>query len=61
MFPPWPWLSAPPRQAWVDGQDAAKKFRRIEKNARKEFDQRFWWAPGDPLPERAPDLGAVGG
>ena len=46
-------------QAWVDGPDAAKKFRRIEKNARKEFDQRFWWKPGELAPERAPDLAAA--
>ena len=46
-------------QAWADGGDAERKFRRIEKKAKKEFGQRFWWPPGQALPERAPDLGAA--
>jgi hypothetical protein len=29
---------------------------RMEKRARKEWDQGYWWAPGAGLPERAPDL-----
>ena len=45
---------------WYDESiRAAKKFRRIEKASRKEFNQKFWWKPGEPLPERAPDLAAV--
>lgn len=36
--------------------------RRMEQRARKDFNQRFWWEPGDALPDRAPNLGAaVGG
>jgi hypothetical protein len=34
---------------------------RMEKRARKEWEQEYWWSPGDGLPERGPDLGqAVG-
>lgn len=36
--------------------------RRMERRARKEFNQRFWWEPGEMTPDRAPNLGAaVGG
>lgn len=36
--------------------------RRMEQRARKEFNQRFWWEPGEAVPDRAPNLGAaVGG
>src|SRR3546814_4755467 len=30
--------------------------RRMKRRARNEFDQEFWWEPGDKVPERAPDL-----
>ncbi len=29
--------------------------RRMKKRARDEFDQKFWWNPGDPTPDRAPN------
>jgi len=32
-----------------------------KQNARRDYDQEFWWKPGAPLPERAPDLAAVAG
>jgi len=48
-------------QEWIDGGDASARFRRVERNARKEFDQRFWWRPGASAPRRAPDLGAATG
>lgn len=36
--------------------------RRMERRAKKEFNQSFWWEPGEKLPGRAPNLGAaVGG
>lgn len=36
--------------------------RRMEQRARKDFNQRFWWEPGEAVPDRAPNLGAaVGG
>ena len=34
-------------------------FRRQEENLRKNTGQKFWWHPGDAVPERAPDLGAA--
>lgn len=34
-------------------------FARYERRLKKEFGQTFWWAPGDGLPERAPDLGRL--
>ncbi|NIA67578.1 hypothetical protein HBA54_03145 [Pelagibius litoralis] len=41
--------------AWIDGEDAERRFRRIERSAKRDFDQRFWWRPGTPVPSRAPD------
>lgn len=35
--------------------------RRMKTRARKEFNQSFWWEPGDTTPDRAPDLGAAVG
>jgi len=35
--------------------------RRMERRAKKEFNQSFWWEPGDTLPDRGPDLGAAVG
>jgi hypothetical protein len=34
---------------------------RMRARAMKEWGQDYWWAPGDGLPERAPNLGAMGG
>lgn len=40
---------------------AYQKFRRIERNAYKNYGQKFWWRPGETSPSRAPDLkSAVG-
>lgn len=36
--------------------DWRRSFQRMERRARKDFGQRYWWGPGDLLPERAPDL-----
>lgn len=48
--------------AWADGGDAEARFRRIERAAQRDFDQRFWWPPGQFVPERAPRAAAaVGG
>lgn len=30
--------------------------RKMKRRAEKEYDQEFWWEPGEPLPDRAPDL-----
>jgi hypothetical protein len=32
---------------------------RMKQRAQKDFGQKYWWAPGDTLPARAPDLGAA--
>lgn len=34
---------------------------RVENKAKKDWRQDWWWRPGDAAPDRAPDLGAVGG
>ena len=34
---------------------------RIQNLARKQWGQEYWWAPGEAVPERAPDLSAVTG
>ena len=41
--------------------EAIARFRRIEKRARKDFDQRYWSRPGRGLPQRAPDFSAAAG
>lgn len=34
---------------------------RQRKRAAKDWDQDYWWEPGEAVPERAPDLSAIGG
>jgi hypothetical protein len=35
---------------------------RMQKRAQKDWNQGFYWAPGEALPDRAPDFGnAFGG
>jgi hypothetical protein len=34
---------------------------RMQQRAAKEWGQRFWWAPKDKVPQRAPDLAAAAG
>ncbi len=42
--------------------DANARFRRIEKRATKDFNQRFFARPGRGVPQRPPDLrAALGG
>lgn len=36
--------------------DAHDAFRRMEKNALREYDQRYWWKPGKLTPDRAPNI-----
>lgn len=38
--------------------DHARKWRRLENNARRDFGQEFWWRPGETAPARGPDAGA---
>lgn len=35
--------------------------RKMRATARKNFDQAYWWKPGEGLPSRAPDLEAIDG
>lgn len=35
--------------------------RSMEKRARTKYGQEFWWEPGEPLPERAPDISTAVG
>lgn len=39
--------------------DWRRSFLNMERKARQDYGQRFWWRPGDAGPERAPDLGAA--
>lgn len=39
--------------------DAQKKYNRQTRKRKKDFGQDYWWAPGDILPERAPDFSAT--
>lgn len=34
---------------------------RQQSKAQKDWNQGYWWAPGETMPDRAPDLTAVGG
>lgn len=35
--------------------------RKMKRRSEKEFGQKYWWEPGEPVPERAPDLTAMAG
>jgi len=45
-------------QVWADPH-AQRRFRTVERRALREFDQEFWWAPGEAAPRRGPDLGVL--
>jgi hypothetical protein len=48
-------------QAMID-PNYRQSFDRYEKRMKKDFGQTFWWAPGDGLPTRAPNMNrAIGG
>jgi len=36
--------------------DAAARFRRQERRFERDYDQSYWWRPGERLPDRGPDL-----
>ena len=42
-------------------QNANDRFRRIQRRRAKEYNQDYFWQPGEATPDRAPDLTAVGG
>lgn len=35
--------------------------RKMKKRARKDWEQEYWWDPGDTLPDRAPNMKAAAG
>jgi len=41
--------------------DAYRNFRRIEKRRMREYDQEYWWRPGQAQPDRAPNILGVTG
>ncbi|MDE0811745.1 MAG: hypothetical protein OSB69_20870 [Alphaproteobacteria bacterium] len=54
------------RLAWdnlkrMTDPEADASFRRFEDKRLREFDQEHWYAPGELLPDRAPDLGKAFG
>lgn len=42
-------------QKWVD-PDAIEKMRRTEARFKREYDQKYWWRPGQKTPARGPDF-----
>jgi hypothetical protein len=48
-------------QWWADPK-AGQRFRQAERRALREYEQEFWWAPGEAGPRRAPAAAAaIGG
>ena len=45
-------------QRFVDPR-AGRRFRQLERRYRREFGQRFFWKPGQTLPQRPPDFGSA--
>ncbi|MEH7904344.1 hypothetical protein V7794_24520 [Rhizobium laguerreae] len=45
-------------QAMID-PNYRQSFNRYERRMKKDFGQTFWWAPGDGLPQRAPEIGKI--
>ena len=45
-------------QSLID-PEAHKSFRRQIQSRRKDYNQSYWWEPGEPRPQRSPDLGAI--
>ena len=47
---------------WYADPNAARQFRQLERRRLREYEQEFWWAPGDAAPRRAPaGLATIGG
>jgi uncharacterized protein YoaH (UPF0181 family) len=47
-------------QWWADPQ-AGRRFRDAERRALRDYEQEFWWAPGEAAPRRAPSAAAAMG
>ena len=45
-------------QSMVD-PDAHKAFRRLMQSRRKDYNQSYWWEPGQSSPNRTPNIGAI--
>jgi hypothetical protein len=46
---------------YIADPEAHRRFRDMERRARRDYDQGYWWRPGDLGPARAPELeGAAG-
>jgi hypothetical protein len=39
--------------------DAEKKYRRLMRKRAVEYNQDYWWRPGEPLPRRAPEFEGI--
>jgi uncharacterized protein YoaH (UPF0181 family) len=55
----WYTRAAMDRMVWDQLQemldpDAGRRFRQMERRAYRDFNQEFWWRPGDASPARAP-------
>jgi len=35
--------------------------RKMKQRSEREFGQKYWWEPGEPIPDRAPDMTAMAG
>ena len=62
----WPVRAAADRLAWDNLQrfldpDAEKQFRAAEKRQQRSYGNASWWARGDMLPRRAPDISNIAG
>lgn len=51
----WDHMVADTLQRWLD-PEAEQQFRRLEKRYERDYGTPSFWAPGEPLPRRAPDL-----
>ena len=47
-------------QVWAD-PTAHQRFREMERKNLQEYDQKYWWSPGDTGPSRAPSIRAAAG
>jgi hypothetical protein len=59
----WYIKSAMDHLIWQDAMEFASPgyLQRMKRRAQKDTGQQYWWEPGENLPERAPDLAAMGG
>ncbi|WP_206934111.1 hypothetical protein [Roseococcus thiosulfatophilus] len=60
----WYTRAAMDRMVWDQLQemldpDAARRFRQMERRAYRDFNQEFWWRPGESSPGRAPSAAPI--